>query len=138
MPKEPLMKLINITKRFGHVIALRKVNFEVCPGEYVGLVGDNGAGKSTLAKIMVGYYKPDEGEIYFEGKRVLFKSPMDARKLGIEMVYQELALIDTMSIYRNFFLGRELVRKLGPIKVLDIDTMKYIAEKYLKGDRYPY
>ncbi len=132
MSKEPLMKLVNITKRFGHVVALRKVNFEVYPGECVGLVGDNGAGKSTLAKIMVGYYKPDEGEIYFEGRKVSFNSPMDARKLGIEIVYQELALIDTMSIYRNFFLGREIVKKLGPIKILDIGTMKRISERYLK------
>lgn len=130
--KEPIMKLRNITKRFGAVVALRKVNFEVYPGECVGLVGDNGAGKSTLAKIMVGFHQPDEGEIYFEGRRVFFRSPADARALGIEIVYQDYALADHMSIYRNFFLGKELVKKVGPFKFLDKKKMKEIAESYLK------
>ena len=131
--KEPLMKLVGISKRFGHVVALNKVDFEVYPGECVGLVGDNGAGKSTLAKIMIGYYQPDEGEIYFEGKKVRFRSPMDARRLGIEMVYQDLALLDTMNIWRNFFLGKELVKPLGPFKLLDRDTMKRLSAEFLRG-----
>jgi len=131
--KEPLMRLVGISKRFGHVVALNKVDFEVYPGECVGLVGDNGAGKSTLAKIMIGYYQPDEGEMYFEGKRVRFKSPMDARRLGIEMVYQDLALLDTMNIWRNFFLGKELVKPVGPFKFLDRDTMRKLSAEFLRG-----
>lgn len=129
--EEPLMKLVGITKRFGHVIALKDVDFEVRAGECVGLVGDNGAGKSTLAKIMIGFYQPDSGEIYFEGKKVVFNSPSDARRLGIEMVYQDLALLDAMSIWRNFFLGKELTKTIGPIKLLDKKSMKTICKNFL-------
>ena len=129
--KEPLMKLVKIYKRFGPVVALNNVDFEVYPGECVGLVGDNGAGKSTLAKIMIGYYQPDRGEIYFEGRKVRFKSPRDARQLGIEMVYQDLALLDTMNIWRNFFLGKELVKSVGPFKILDKHAMKKLSADFL-------
>ena len=107
-----LFELNNITMNFGNVVAIQGVVFEVARGEIVGLVGDNGAGKSTLVKVMNGFYSPDEGEMRFNGSQVKFGSPRDARSVGIETVYQDLALIPALSMWRNFFLGREL--KLGP------------------------
>lgn len=123
----PLVDMRNIKKSFGKVRALKGVDFSVNRAEVVGLLGDNGAGKSTLIKVLVGYYQPDEGEIYFEGKRVRFSSPREARELGIETVYQDLALVNLMPLWRNFFLGRELVCKLGPIRWLDRKRMRKIA-----------
>lgn len=123
----PLVEMKNIKKSFGKVKALKGVDFSVNRAEVVGLLGDNGAGKSTLIKVLVGYYQPDEGEIYFEGKRVRFSSPREARELGIETVYQDLALVNLMPLWRNFFLGRELVRKLGPVRWLDRKKMRKIA-----------
>jgi len=129
---EYLVEMRGIKKSFGRVQALKGVDFHVKRQEIVGLLGDNGAGKSTLIKILVGYHQPDEGEIYFEGKRVFFRSPWDSRKVGIETVYQDLALVNLMPIWRNFFLGREIIRKIGPIKVLDVRKMKKIAREVLK------
>jgi len=129
---EYLVEMRGIKKSFGRVQALKGVDFHVKRQEIVGLLGDNGAGKSTLIKILVGYHQPDEGEIYFEGKRVLFKSPWDSRKVGIETVYQDLALVNLMPIWRNFFLGREIIRRIGPVKVLDVRKMKKIAREVLK------
>lgn len=120
----PLVEMKNISKNFGHVRALCDVDFTVGRQEVVGLLGDNGAGKSTLIKILNGLYPPDEGEIYLEGQRVHFSSPSEARALGIETVYQDLALVELMSIDRNFFLGREPVRQLGPFKFLDKRRME--------------
>ncbi len=94
----------------------------------MGLLGDNGAGKSTLIKILVGYEKSDEGEIYFEGKKVSFNSPKEAREMGIETVYQDLALVNLLPIWRNFFLGRELIKGI----TLSIDEMRRITSEYLK------
>ncbi|MEJ5230397.1 MAG: ATP-binding cassette domain-containing protein, partial [Pseudothermotoga sp.] len=108
----PLVQMKGIKKSFGRVQALKGVDFEVGRNEIVGLLGDNGAGKSTLIKILVGYYRPDEGEIYFEGNSVNFKSPWESRQLGIETVYQDLALVNLMPLWRNFFLGREIVKKI--------------------------
>jgi simple sugar transport system ATP-binding protein len=99
--------MVNISKRFGRVQALKNVDFEVGKNEIVGLMGDNGAGKSTLIKILSGVCLPSDGEIYLEGKRIHFRSPADSRSAGIETVYQDMALVDLMSISRNFFLGRE-------------------------------
>ncbi len=128
-----LIEMKRITKRFGTVIALKNVDFHVLPQEIVGLVGDNGAGKSTLIKILTGVFPPDSGEIFFEGKKIKLDSPKMARDLGIETVYQNLALIDLMSIARNFFLGREPVRSLGGmIKVLDRPKINNITEKVLE------
>ena len=129
---KPLLELRNVTKRFGPVTALERINFRVMKGEVVGLVGDNGAGKSTLAKIIVGYHQPDEGEMFFEGRRVKFKSPADARKAGIEIVYQDMALIPYMSVYRNLFLNREITRGLGPLRILDRTRMRRIAANLLR------
>jgi simple sugar transport system ATP-binding protein len=123
-----LVEMKNIKKNFGKVQALRGVDFNIGRREIVGLLGDNGAGKSTLIKILVGYEKADEGEIYFEGKKVFFNSPKEAREMGIETVYQDLALVNLLPIWRNFFLGRELVKGA----FLSIDEMKKITYEYLK------
>jgi simple sugar transport system ATP-binding protein len=99
--------MVNISKNFGRVRALKDVDFDVDYGEIVGLLGDNGAGKSTLVKIICGVFPPTTGDIFFMGKKVCFRSPRDAQRVGIEAVYQEATLINVMSISRNFFLGRE-------------------------------
>lgn len=111
--KKSLVKVVNMHKWFGKVHALRGVDFEVNHSEVVGLVGDNGAGKSTLIKVLSGFHSVDKGEIYFEGERVNITSPRQARKLGIETVYQEQALAPNMSISRNIFMGREPITRLG-------------------------
>ena len=129
---EYLVEMRGIKKSFGRVQALKGVDFHVKRQEIVGLLGDNGAGKSTLIKILVGYHQPDEGEVYFEGKKVFFKSPWDSRKVGIETVYQDLALVNLMPIWRNFFLGREIIRRIGPVKILDVGKMKKIAREVLR------
>ena len=111
----PLLVARNITKSFGSVQALSDVDFDVHPGEVMALVGDNGAGKSTLIKCIVGIYPIDEGEIEFEGKKVSIHGPKDAAKLGIEVVYQDLALCDNLDVVQNMYLGREehdLIRRL--------------------------
>ena len=113
----------NIVKRFGTVTALDGVDFTVGRREVMALLGDNGAGKSTLIKILTGIYLPTSGQIYFEGNPVQIRSPREARALGIETVYQDLALVNLMSITRNFFLGRELVRRTGPVHWLDMREM---------------
>lgn len=102
-----------ISKRFGAIKALDKVDLEIGRGMILGLVGDNAAGKSTLLKIITGVYQPDEGEIYIEGRRVKIRNPLDARRLGIEMVYQDLALAPNLDIVSNVFLGREISRGFG-------------------------
>ncbi len=118
-----VVRMENIVKRFGTVTALDGVNFTVNQQEVVALVGDNGAGKSTLIKILTGVYPPTEGHIYFEGRLVQIRSPREARALGIETVYQDLALVNLMSITRNFFLGRELVARVGPLHWLRLREM---------------
>ncbi len=127
-----LLEMKGIVKRFGPIVALNKVDFHVGYSEVVGLVGDNGAGKSTLAKIIVGYHQPDEGRIFFEGREVRFKSPADARKLGIEIVYQDMALVPYMNVYRNLFLNREVYKKVGFIKILDKKKMRELTKKLLE------
>ncbi len=119
----PVVHMENITKRFGTIVALDGVTFTVEHQEIHALLGDNGAGKSTLIKVLTGVHQPTSGEIYFEGKKVEIRSPREARDMGIETVYQDLALIDLMSITRNFFLGRELVRHIGPLHWLDMHMM---------------
>jgi len=121
-----LVKMVNIHKWFGKVHALKGVDFEVKHSEIVGLVGDNGAGKSTLIKVLSGVYLADEGEISFEERRANITSPSDARKLGIETVYQEQALAPNMSISRNIFMGREPTKALGFMdkKAMDRGSME--------------
>lgn len=117
-----LLELRNVSKTFGEVGALHDVNFHVGKNEIVGLLGDNGAGKSTLIKIMTGYHRPDPGgEVYWKGKRLDHFSVAKARELGINPVYQERALADQQSLWRNIFLGRELTSRFG---VLDLKKMR--------------
>jgi len=132
MLEEPLVKMESICKFFGPVKALDKVDFYVGRSEIVGLVGDNGAGKSTLVKVLSGIYPPDEGRIYLEGRRVEFSSPSQARMLGIETIYQDLALVEDLPIYRNIFLGKEPLKRFGIFSILDERKMKEESEKVLK------
>lgn len=106
----PILELRAVTKAFGHVIALRGVDFEVKPNEIVGLIGDNGAGKSTLVKIMAGLYRPDSGEILFNGEPCSFRDPSDALERGIATVFQDLALVEALDVARNVFLADEPTR----------------------------
>ena len=115
------LELRNVSKFFGEVRALENINFQLGGNEIVGLLGDNGAGKSTLIKIITGYYQPTSGEIYFNGKKVENLSVPKARELGVETVYQERALAELQTLWRNIFLGRELCNSLG---FLDIQRMK--------------
>ena len=110
MSDVPLIEMKNIFKTFGAVKALQNVDFEVMPGEIVGLVGDNAAGKSTLMKILSGAYIADQGEIWINGKKAAISNPVDSRNLGIEMLYQNFALAGNINIYQNIFLGRELTK----------------------------
>ena len=127
----PIIQIRGISKMFGSVIALRNISAEVSPGEVTCLLGDNGAGKSTLIKILSGYYQPTEGEYLFEGKPVSFSSPREALALGIATVYQDLALIPLMSIWRNFFLGSEPKKGRGPFTRYDIDFAKRTVREEL-------
>jgi D-xylose transport system ATP-binding protein len=127
-PDTPLLELRGVSKAFGAVQALYRVDFEVRRGEVMALVGDNGAGKSTLIKSVVGIYPFDEGEVRYEGKHVNIHGPRDAAKLGIEVVYQDLALADNLDVVANMFLGRE--RTLGGL-VLDESSMERSSRETL-------
>lgn len=129
--KDSLVWMEKITKKFGTITALQDVDFGVQAGEVRALLGDNGAGKSTLIKVLMGVYQPTSGQIYFEGQPVKISSPREARSIGIEAVYQDLALVNLMSITRNFFLGREMVKGLGPIRWLDTRKMNEICYRSL-------
>ena len=127
-----VLEMRNISKSFGEVQALRNVDFSIARGEVVGLLGDNGAGKSTLIKIVTGYYHPDHDgeEIYFNGQKIEGLSVSEARRLGIETVYQERALADLQTLWRNIFMGRELTTALG---FIDVKKMKRETEKLMVG-----
>ena len=114
MSAQPLLETRAVSKRFGAVQALTKVDFDVKAGEVVALVGDNGAGKSTLIKGIAGIYGFDEGEVLFDGQKVNIHSPRDAAALGIEVVYQDLALADNLDVVSNMFLGREWTQGVTP------------------------
>jgi ABC-type sugar transport system ATPase subunit len=107
---EPILLAEHIAKRFGQVTALRDVTLRLGKGEVLGLIGDNGAGKSTLIKILCGFHQPDSGRVVLDGNEVSFRSVSHARSLGIDTVYQDLALVDQLPVYHNMFLNRELVR----------------------------
>ncbi len=115
------LELRNVCKSFGEVKALENINFQLGRNEIVGLLGDNGAGKSTLIKIITGYHQPTTGEIYFNGQKVDHLTVPKARKLGVETVYQERALAELQTLWRNIFLGRELTTRMG---FLDIRRMR--------------
>ncbi len=123
---EPLLSIRGVTKIFGGLVAVDNVSFDVARGEVVGLLGDNGAGKSTLIKCISGVHTPEEGEILFDGALVEFATPMDARRAGIETIYQDLALANNLDVGANIFLGREVkTRRLGGfIQTLDDRRMR--------------
>jgi D-xylose transport system ATP-binding protein len=125
---EPILELRGVSKHFGAVQALYQVDFHVAPGEVMALVGDNGAGKSTLIKCIAGIHPIDEGEIVFDGKPVTVHGPKDAANLGIEVVYQDLALADNLDVVQNMFLGRE---ELDGLRRLNEITMEARAAKTL-------
>ncbi len=120
----PVFELDHVSHSYGRNDVIFDVSLSVWPGEVVGLVGDNGAGKSTLLKIFAGYQKPTRGQLKFMGKPVSFRSPADARALGIEAVYQDLAIVDQLNLWQNFYLGKELKRRFGPVAVMDRKEMR--------------
>jgi ABC-type sugar transport system ATPase subunit len=124
-----VLRCENIAKRFGPVTALRDVSLRLEQGEVLGLLGDNGAGKSTLIKILCGYYQPDEGRILLDGSEVELHSVRDARSKGIDTVYQDLALINELSVFHNVFLNREL--RYPVVKLLNNGEMRRRAERYI-------
>jgi simple sugar transport system ATP-binding protein len=129
---EEVLQTEHISKSFGRVTALRDASIRLAKGEVLGLLGDNGAGKSTLLKILTGFHQPSSGKIYFQGEEIQLKSVSHARSLGIEPVYQDLALINELNVYRNMFLQREIMysRLLG---ILDDRTMRERAIEQLNG-----
>ena len=129
MSDEPILDLRGINKSFGPVQVLRDVNFAAHVGEVTALVGDNGAGKSTLVKCISGTYSIDSGEYLFDGKPVTLHSPRDAAALGIEIVYQDLALCDNLDVVQNMFLGRERTRR----RLLDENSMEQAAQQTLES-----
>ncbi|HEX9169885.1 MAG TPA: ATP-binding cassette domain-containing protein [Roseiarcus sp.] len=132
---EPLLSLRGVTKIFGGLVAVDNVSFEVARGEVVGLLGDNGAGKSTLVKCISGVHAPDGGEIVFNGAPVAFATPMDARRAGIETIYQDLALANNLDVGANIFLGREVkTRRLGGlVQTLDDRHMRQESRATLES-----
>ena len=118
-----VLELTNVSKHFGAIHALNEVSLELDAGQVVGLMGDNGAGKSTLVKIIAGNFPQTHGEIRIAGKEVRFHRPIEARQHGIEIVYQDLALCNNLTAAANVFLGRELRRGFGPLRILDYATM---------------
>ncbi|HUG07370.1 MAG TPA: ATP-binding cassette domain-containing protein [Acidimicrobiia bacterium] len=125
----PILEIKNVSKYFGNVIALQDVSMFVRAGEVTCLLGDNGAGKSTLIKTLAGVHKPSEGSYTFEGAEVDFNSPREALDMGIATVYQDLAMIPLMSIWRNFFLGSEPTRGWGPLRRFDVDSAKQVTRE---------
>jgi len=138
----PTLELRGVSKHFGSVEALREVDFEVRDGEVMALVGDNGAGKSTLIKCIAGIYSIDSGQIFFEGEPVSIHGPKDAAKLGIEVVYQDLALCDNLDVVENMYLGRELRDLLfrlreAPMEQRTAEVLKSLSVTTIKSVRLP-
>jgi simple sugar transport system ATP-binding protein len=127
----PLVEVRNISKYFGHVVALQDISMRVGAGEVMCLLGDNGAGKSTLIKILSGVHQHDEGRMFVEGDEVKFGSPREALDRGIATVYQDLAMIPLMGISRNFFLGREPTKGAGPLRYFDAARADQITREEL-------
>ena len=127
-----ILEAKNISKYFGTITALENVNLSVREGECLGVVGDNGAGKTTLMKVLSGLYKPSKGDLYFNGNKEILESPRDSQNLGLEMVYQDLALAGNLPIGENIFLGREPTKNLGFFKMLDYKKSKEMSEAHLE------
>ncbi len=126
-----LLEANGITKYFGTITALENVNLKVHEGECLGVVGDNGAGKSTLMKVLSGLYKPSRGALFFEGEEKVLESPKDSQILGLEMVYQDLALAGNLPIGENIFLGREPTKNIGFLKFLDFKKIQEMTNAHL-------
>jgi simple sugar transport system ATP-binding protein len=120
----PLLQLQEVKKSFGAIQALSGIDLAIAPGEVLGLMGDNGAGKSTLVKIIAGNFAPSFGRMWFDGQERQFTRAVDARAAGIEVVYQDLALADNLTASANVFLGREITRRIGPLRFLDHAAME--------------
>jgi len=129
--KNIVLEAKNISKYFGTITALENVNLTVKQGECLGVVGDNGAGKSTFMKVLSGLYKPSIGSLFFDGKKETLNSPKDSQNLGLEMVYQDLALAGNLPIGENIFLGREPTKNFGFLKLLDYKKIKELSEAHL-------
>ena len=138
----PTLELRGVSKSFGSVQALQSVDFEVRAGEVMALVGDNGAGKSTLIKCVAGINSIDDGQIFFDGKPVTIHGPKDAAKLGVEVVYQDLALADNLDVVQNMFLGREIHDPLfrlreAPMEQRTSETLKSLSVTTIRSVRQP-
>jgi fructose transport system ATP-binding protein len=135
-PVTPVLQARGLVKRFGKVVAIDHADFDLLPGEILGVIGDNGAGKSTMIKVLAGAVRPDAGEVLMDGRPVHFRSPLEARAAGIETVYQNLALSPALSVAENMFLGRER-RRPGPIgtifRTLDRSGMRREARERLSA-----
>jgi simple sugar transport system ATP-binding protein len=130
--KAPLLEIDHVSKYFGNVIALKDVSAVVNAGEVTCVLGDNGAGKSTFIKILSGVHREDEGELRMEGEKVTFRSPRAAKERGIATVFQDLATVPLMSIWRNFFLGSEPTSGFGPLRRIDIGAAKDVMRSEMK------
>jgi len=136
----PALELISISKHFGAIHAVDDVSMTLEPGQVVGLMGDNGAGKSTLVKIIAGNYRPTHGSMRMDGRDLVLNKPIEARQHGIEIVYQDLALCDNLTAAANVFLGREIRKRVGPLRILDYSAMyRRAAELFrqLKSETRP-
>ncbi len=135
----PVLEARGLVKHYGHITAVDNTDFEVYAGEVLAVIGDNGAGKSTLIKILSGAVIPDKGELFLNGKQVHFTSPIDARRVGIETVYQNLAVAPALTIVENLFLGRELRRPGLPglvLRMLDKKKMLEQAQGYMQDLKF--
>ena len=128
--RTPLLEVRKVTKKFGGVVALEDVSLKLYPNEVLALLGDNGAGKSTLIKVISGAHLPDRGEIFLQGKKVNIVNPQTAKNLGIETIYQDLALFSVLNVPTNLFMGREITRNLG---VLNKRKMNIQTESILQN-----
>jgi len=129
--KNIVLEAKNISKYFGTITALENVSLTIRQGECLGVVGDNGAGKSTFMKVLSGLYKPSIGSLFFDGNKEILNSPKDSQNLGLEMVYQDLALAGNLPIGENIFLGREPTKNFGFLKLLDYKKIKELSEAHL-------
>jgi ABC-type sugar transport system ATPase subunit len=132
--RDPILEARSVRKSFGAVQALRNANFAVYPDEILGLIGDNGAGKSTLINVLTGVFPPDDGHLFFEGREIHLHGPQDARNLGIETVYQDLAISPHLDSVANMYLGRELRKRgiLGKVGFLDNRGMNNQSAEFLR------
>lgn len=130
--RPPKIEVRNVRKLFGRIVALDGVDLAIEPNEIFALVGDNGAGKSTLMNVLSGVHQPTEGELYYDGERVSFSNPEDARARGIETVYQDLALMGDLDVATNIFMGNFPVNKYGPFEIIDWDRTYSRAEEIIE------